>query len=329
MDNITHSLTGALAAKIVETSKQSAEDQKGTHRVLFWLMVLCANLPDADALLNLVGDPFFVINQHRGLTHSLLFAPVLSFFPALLAYRFSSFKNLKALWMTALVGVYLHIFFDVVTTFGTQLFAPLSAERYSLDWMFIIDPIFTGIMALTLFLVKRASRHRKAFALAGGLFVISYLLLEMVSHQVAYYRLKETVREQRIAAQKISALPQPLSIFRWTGLVQTEEAVLQSFFSLFDTAEKQVFAAFPQARDSYVDRALQTHEAVWFMRFARHPWIQSIPQAEGHLVEIRDRQFSSNPELTRALGFAERQPPFVLRFQFSSDGALLSTTFNE
>jgi hypothetical protein len=85
---------------------------------------------------------------------------------------------------------------------------------------------------------------------------------------------------------------------------------------------------FSQASDPFVAQALQTEEARWFMKFARHPWIQSKPTAEGLLVEIRDQQFSFNPELAAALGFAERQPPFVLRFLYSPEGNLLSIAFN-
>ncbi|HXG38099.1 MAG TPA: metal-dependent hydrolase [Bacteroidota bacterium] len=334
MDNITHSLTGALAAKIIETNGQRAEQEQKTHRTLFWLTVICANLPDIDALMNIFGDPFFIIKHHRGLTHSLLFAPVLAFLPAITAYLVTSVKNLKLLWMMALVGIYLHIFFDVITTFGTQLFAPLSAERYSLDWMFIIDPLFTLIVALLLFLGKRASAHQRGFALAGGIFVVSYLLVEMVSHQIAVQRMATVARQQGLAVEKVSALPQPLSIFRWMGLVQTNDAVYRAFFNVFGNPEPSELTKFPQASDPFVEQAMKTEEAAWFMKFARHPWIRSVEQGRHWVVEIHDMQFSFDPELAStvgdAIGIAEvdRRPPFVLRFTYTSEGTLQSVEFN-
>lgn len=335
MDNITHSLAGALATKIVETNRPPAEDEKRTHRVLFWLTVTAANLPDIDSLMNIFGDPFFVIKHHRGITHSLLVAPVLAFLPAIVAYRVSSVKNLKLLWIMALVGVSLHIFFDVITTFGTQLFAPLSAERYSLDWMFIIDPLFTLILAMLLFLGKRSATHKKTYALAGGIFVVSYLLVEMVSHQVALQKVTDAARHRGLTAERISALPQPLSIFRWMGLVQTRDAVYRTFLNVVDDPRELVLAEFPQARDPFVERALRTEEATWFMKFARHPWIQSLPAEGSQRIEFHDMQFSFDPELAstigNAIGIAEidRRPPFVLVFLFSPEGALQSVRFNE
>jgi inner membrane protein len=328
MDNITHSLTGAFAAKVVERTGLPAKNAERAQRVIFWLTVLCANLPDIDSALNISGDPLYVIKYHRGLTHSLLAAPVLAFLPAIVAYLLTSVKQLKLLWMMALLGIYLHIFFDVITTFGTQLFAPFSTERYSLDWMFIIDPLFTFILALVLFLGKKFPGRKNAYILAGGLFVVSYLLVEMVSHQIAVHRVANLARQQGVVAENVSALPQPLNIFRWMGLVQASDAVYQTFFHILDNPETPPMIKFSQASDPFVAQALQTEEARWFMKFARHPWIQSKPTAEGLLVEIRDQQFSFNPELAAALGFAERQPPFVLRFLYSPEGNLLSIAFN-
>ncbi|MCI0707309.1 MAG: metal-dependent hydrolase [Ignavibacteriae bacterium] len=335
MDNITHSLTGALAAKIIETNRHAAQpEQKSMYRTVFWLTVICANLPDIDALFNWAGDPFFVIKHHRSITHSLLFAPVLAFLPALVAYLVTSVKNLKLLWLTALIGVYLHIFFDLITAFGTQLFAPLSAERYSLDWMFIIDPLFTITLIILMFLGKRIKRHSRAFTLAGGVFVVSYLLVEMASHGIAVNRVTQTAKERGIEAERISALAQPLSIFRWMGLVQASDGVYQAHFSIFDNPEPPAFTKSTQASDEFVERALETEEAKWFMKFARHPLIQSRETDKGHIVGMRDMQFSFDPKMTEAIGNAlgvaesERRQPFILVFEFSGEGELLATKFN-
>ena len=327
MDNITHSLTGALAAKIIETSDPESGRTPADQRVLFWLMVVCANLPDIDVILNFSRDQFYSVQHHRGLTHSLLFAPLLSFLPALTVYLFSSFKNLKTLWVTALVGVYLHIFFDLITSFGTKLFAPLSAVRYSLDWMFIIDPLFTLMIALLLFLGRRSKENKQSFTAAAGIFVGSYLVLEFVCHAVAYRTVDKLALEYHLAPQKISALPQPLNLFRWMGLIQTGEGVEQTFFSVFDDGPA-VLRAYPHARDAFTEKALQTKEAAVFFGFARHTWIQSIPEQNGHIVEMRDQQFSFNPELARAFGVTNPRTPFVLRFYYSSAGELDSVKFN-
>jgi len=320
MDNLTHSLTGALAAKIIETAKPTATDEPKQKRQVFWLLVASANFPAIDVVLGFLGDPIFSISHHRGITHSLLFAPALALFPATLFYFWGKLKNFKTLWLLAWIGILVHIFFDVITPFGTQLLAPFSSARYALDWMFIIDPFFTGILALTLLLGKIFKSRRKQFILGGGIFVVCYLSVEMINHHLAYKRMEEAMRREGIIATKISALPQPLSVFRWMGMVQTEQGVVQTFFSLFDDKDALQLKKYENANNEFVERVLQTEEAKWYMTFARHPWIRSEQQGDRHVVELHDLQFSIDKFLLTTIGSAERFTPFILRYSFSLDG---------
>lgn len=328
MDNLTHSLTGALAAKVVEIAKPTAAAEPKQKRQVFWLLVTSVNFPDIDVVLGFLGDPIFSISHHRGITHSLLFAPVLALFPATLFYFWGKPRNFKMLWLLAWIGILIHIFFDVITPFGTQLLAPFSNARYALDWMFIIDPFFTGILAMTLLLGKFFKSRPKQFILGGSFFVVLYLSVEMINHHLAYKRMEEALRREEIAATKISALPQPLSIFLWMGMAQTGQGVMQTFFSLFDDENTLQLTKYENANDEFVARMLQTEEAKWYMTFARHPWIRSEPQGDRHVVELRDLQFSIDQALLNAVGFPERSIPFILRYRFSSDSGRAAIMFN-
>ncbi|MGH7453209.1 MAG: metal-dependent hydrolase [bacterium] len=320
MDNLTHSLTGTLAAKIIETAKPTAAAEPKEKRKVFWLLVASANFPDIDVVLGFLGDPIFSISHHRGITHSLLFAPVLALLPAVLFYFWGKLKNFKTLWLMALIGILIHIFFDVITPLGTQLFAPFSKTKYAWDWMFIIDPFFTGILALTLLLGKVFKSRQKQFILGGSIFVVLYLSVEMINHHLAYKRMEEALRREGITAKKISALPQPLSIFHWMGMAQTEQGVVQTFFSLFDDMSTLQLTKYENASDEFVARVLQTEEAKWYVTFARHPWIRSEQQGDHHVVELHDLQFSIDKFLLTTIGSTERFTPFILRYSFSLDG---------
>jgi inner membrane protein len=328
MDNLTHSLTGALAAKIVEIAKPTAAAEPKQKRQVFWLLVTSANFPDIDVVLGFLGDPIFSISHHRGITHSLLFAPVLALFPAALFYFWRKLKKFKMLWLLAWIGILVHIFFDVITPFGTQLLAPFSSARYALDWMFIIDPFFTGILALTLLLGKFFKSRPRQFILGGSFFVMLYLSVEMINHHLAYKRMEEAMRREGITTTKISALPQPLSSFRWMSMAQTEHGVVQTFFSLFDGKSALQLTKYESDNDEFVARVLQTEEAKWYVTFARHPWIHSEPQGDRHVVELRDLQFSIDEFLLTTIGTAERFTPFVLRYRFSLDGRETEIAFD-
>lgn len=328
MDSITHSLTGALAAKIIETQTTLIEHQPRVHRTIFWLLVLSANLPDIDVALGFIGDRFLSIRHHRGITHSVLFAPVLAILPAILFYTLGKWKNFPLLWLIALLGILLHIFFDLITAFGTRIFLPLSSARYSLDWMFIIDPTFTVVLVVMLLLGKLFSKRKRIFILLGGLFVLLYISAEAISHGVAYQRVEEFVKQKEIKATKVSVLPQPLSIFRWMGLVQTEDGVLQTFFSVLENPDTLSFKEYPNAEDEFVTKALQTDIVGWYMTFARHPWVQSVREGDRHHVEFLDLKFSIDEAILRTVGFTERSIPFVLRLTYAPGGELLETSLD-
>jgi inner membrane protein len=328
VDNITHSLTGALAAKMIEKQGLAEADQRKLRRVFFWLLVVCANLPDIDVLFSLFGGRLFSLQHHRGITHSFFFAPVFASLPATVFYVVGKLRNFKLLWLTAFLGLVIHIFFDLVTPFGTEIFLPFSATRYSLDWMFIIDPIFTALLGLPLLFGKIFQRKRKVIALGGGLLVVLYLSMEMISHTSAYNRMERELHDRNIAAMKISALPQPLSIFRWMGLAQTEDGVAQTFFSVLGGSDSLSFAKYENPKDEFVLKALGTDTGKWYTAFARHPWIRSFQEENHHVVEFRDLQFSIDKALLSSVGFHERSLPFALRFQFSSDGEISETTLD-
>lgn len=328
MDNITHSLTGALAAKVIERQGVPEADQRRQRRALFWLLVLCVNLPDIDVLFSVFGGRLFSLQHHRGITHSFVFAPLFALLPATLFYTFGKLRDFKVVWLAAFLGIVVHIFFDLVTPFGTEIFFPLSTTRYSLDWMFIVDPIFTALLGLPLLFGKIFQRRRKVIVLGGTGLVLLYLSLEMINHSAALQQVEDVLHEKGVTATKVSVLPQPLSIFRWMGLVQTKSGVMQTFFSVFGDADSLAFTTYENPTDEFVLKALQTETGKWYTTFARHPWIRSFKEGNHNVVEFRDLQFSIDRALLSSVGFHERSLPFVLRFEFSLDGQLSETTFD-
>jgi len=327
MDNLTHSLTGALAAKLIETTLPALAEEP---RKKFWLLVSGVNIPDIDVVLGLLGDPIFAIHHHRGLTHSLLFAPVFALLPAMIFFKLGKLKNFKTLWVYGLLGILLHIFFDLITPFGTQLFAPFSTARFSLDLMFIIDPFFTGILGLTLLFGKIFKLQRRSFLFGGIFFVGLYLLLEVVNHHRAYQRIEAALQRNNIAAAKISAFPQPLSIFRWMGLAQTPDGVTQTFLSLLNDEKELPVTNYENANDEFVAQALRAPETKWYLTFARHPWIISERRGERQVVEMHDLQFHLDKRLLQTMGIPipERRSPFVFRYVFPADGESPQIIFN-
>ena len=140
MDTVTHGLTGWLVARALP------DKWKGEHPAIATAVVALGSvLPDADNAASLLGSELY-LRVHRGLSHSLLGISVSSLVLALLFARFGKWKDPKRLFLLALVGQLSHVVLDLLNAYGTQVFQPFSDARLSLDLLFVVDLVFTGIV---------------------------------------------------------------------------------------------------------------------------------------------------------------------------------------
>jgi inner membrane protein len=139
MDNITHSLIGLAAGESVAriTKKQ---------RVPIWIASAAANnLPDLDVLITsfiFKGNANYLLH-HRGHTHTLLLAPLLSLFLAFLIFIvWRSKKDFpwKEVLLVTFLGPFLHLFADYWNSYGVHPFWPWNNEWLYGDMVFIVEP---------------------------------------------------------------------------------------------------------------------------------------------------------------------------------------------
>ena len=159
-DNITHGLAAALLAQAGLRQRYGA--------LATVALVVGAELPDLDSLFKL-GGPVADFVHHRGITHSLFGGVGLALLgAALLRSVWHSHPYWRVTWLVYL-GVLLHIWMDYVTSYGTQIFLPFDAGRYTSDTVFIIDLCYSGIMITALLLVRMVRRQRQVRYQAAGL----------------------------------------------------------------------------------------------------------------------------------------------------------------
>jgi inner membrane protein len=180
MDTITHALSGALAARLVAPGKNAAV----TTADCMVLGAAAAAFPDTDVVLSYLS-PLAYLYHHRGVTHSVLMLPLWTF---LLAAIWSFVRRNRAGFaiyaLIAAIGLGVHILGDLITSFGTMIFAPFSAARLEWGTTFIIDLWFTGIIlaGLALSAWYRASRVP---ALIGLAVLCGYVGLQWIEKQRA------------------------------------------------------------------------------------------------------------------------------------------------
>jgi len=151
-DNLTHGLAGALLA---QTGLQQRYGRAATVA-----LVVGTELPDLDSLFALGGSVLSFVH-HRGMTHSLLGGAGLALLGALLLWRLFRAHPYWRLVLLIYLGVVLHIGMDVLTPYGTQVFWPFTARRYTADALFILDYFYTGLMVVALLLIRMVCQQRQ------------------------------------------------------------------------------------------------------------------------------------------------------------------------
>lgn len=229
MDTLTHALSGALLARATEPKSPRAGQLP--RRTRMWVGFWAAAFPDSDFVLRLI-DPLTYLTAHRGITHSVIILPlwalVLAFFFVVLArgkYTWRAFAGVCAL------GIGVHIAGDVITAFGTMVFAPFSGLRVSLPTTFIIDPYFTAIIVMGLIVSVIWKQTRLPAVLGLGVLAV-YVGFQGILHQRAVTAGEAYVQDRKLRNARVQAIPQPFSPFNWMVVVQQNDVYHMAYVNL-------------------------------------------------------------------------------------------------
>jgi len=220
MDTISHGIAGSVLGR-------SLADRPGA-RAAFLVGAIAAMVPDLDFLF--LSTRLDYLRDHRSWTHSFLVLPFLALGLALLAKLFLRTARVATLWIFAAVGIASHILFDWITSFGIMFWTPVSRTRYALDWIFILDPYFTGIGLATLVLALVYRDRGRRIAATGSALLVLYVGFCAVQHARALATW--TRLDVPPAGARVAVIPQFLSPFRWMGISERADAVDLAFFDI-------------------------------------------------------------------------------------------------
>lgn len=215
MDTLTHATSGALVGAAFATVHPE-------HAVALTLLgVAAGSLPDLDFLAEFKGKEA-AWKLHRILLHGIVPSSLLAVVLVMLAGWLLplDWALLAAVVYSALA---LHLFLDVLTSFGTCLFYPFSKYRVTLKSHFIVDPFILGLCVWGL----ADDKPIAALVLMGGYVMLSWMLKAVASHSVMK-RVPEGVRYSSITLE-----PALFSPFRWLVILKTEEGYLFASLDLF------------------------------------------------------------------------------------------------
>lgn len=265
MDSLTQAVLGAAVG-------EAAGGRRFGRRAALWGAV-AGTLPDLDILAYPFLDPAGELRFHRGITHALVFAPVVAPLAAAALTRwyrtrgrpaFASARGWALVWFWALLT---HPLLDLFTVYGTQLFRPFSDYPAALSSVFIIDPLYT-LPLLVALAVALVWRRRRAAVWTGLALSTVYLGWSLVAQGLAREAVERSLAAQGVRAEQLLVTPAPLTTLLWTATVDTGDGFLVGSRSLFDGERPVRFAEVPAHAERLAPfegtRALETLR--WFSR---------------------------------------------------------------
>ena len=180
MDNITHTLIGALVGETVARTTQS--DPAGLpsevrRNMLVATAAIGSNLPDIDVLYSFIGAKVNYLLHHRGHTHTivgalLLGAAAFAIARWLLTRRGSAVSSRDLTWLAGVLAFtpLLHVGMDFTNNYGVHPFWPLSNRWFYGDTIFIAEPLLWAACApLVLTFRSKLARLIVELVLATGI----------------------------------------------------------------------------------------------------------------------------------------------------------------
>jgi len=203
MDSLTQIALGAVIAE--------AGFRKSLGRRALFFGAFCGCFPDLDVFVHSMLS-WDGLQSHRGLSHSLLFLPLITPLLSELGYRMrQKDKGSRLQWMhLTFWALITHPLLDSCTTYGTQLLYPLSTKRFSTDAISIIDLLYTIPLLISLgWALRRAVSRRNSRYFAGLALFLStgYLGLCHLISAMAIPRAMTQFTEQGFEVEAVRASP--------------------------------------------------------------------------------------------------------------------------
>lgn len=317
MEPVTHFLTGACLGR-------SGFNRKTAYATL--AMVLAAEAPDVDILWGFQG-PVTELQRHRGITHTLIFAPVMALAVTAFIWLLDRLRKTPPpipirwvwIWLCALIADLSHLPLDFSNNYGLRPFLPFSYQWHAWSIVFIFDPWIFSALLLALVIPSllglvdreigiRKQRFRgRGWAIAALVFVLGWWGLRSYEHNRAI-DLVENGEYTREPLLRVAAEPTMWSPFTWRVLMETpnvyQRAEVDTLTGQVTTNGYSDVIYKPKATPA-VTAAERSYLGQVYLDWSNWPLVEDrgavqapggfVPDANWHTVEFQDLRFGYTP----------------------------------
>jgi inner membrane protein len=300
MDSLTQAVLGAGVAEVTLGRKL------GNKALLTGAVI--GTIPDLDVLFTGFYSEADGLLVHRGFSHSLVFALLLSPLLALLLGRIfrKTQVSFRKWWLMAFLVLVTHPVLDMLTGYGTGFFEPLSGARIEINSIAIIDVFYT-LPFLTILIVLMFYGRDTVVRRKLGIWAISvtsaYLLLTLVHKPLIHQQFRQSLESQELDYHRLRTSPMPLTNFLWMGIAESEAGYYMGLYSIFDRKNTIAFQYIPR-NEHLISDYMENHSLRQLKRFSKGYY--SVSRSGSDSLIFNDLRFGR-------MGF-DRDDPFVFSF---------------
>jgi len=233
MDSLTQIVLGAAVGEAIAGRKLG-------NKAMLW-GAIAGTIPDLDILFNPWLDMVERLSFHRSITHSFLFAVVVSPILGYGLWRYYRKETATYLHWTLLIFLAFttHAILDSFTTWGTQLFWPFSNTGIAFYNISVIDPFYTLPFLVCVIAASRYNRNSNTRSVLNylGLAISScYILFTFYAKTVANQAFERNLKEQAITYKSFISKPTPFNAILWSVTAETDTGFYTGFYSLQDNS---------------------------------------------------------------------------------------------
>lgn len=276
--------------------------------------------PDIDIFFTYLG-PEATLVYRRAITHSIFFVPILA--AVLWILGKSLFEHLKARNSYAIIlGLCgLHLVFDLVNSYGTQILYPLSDHRFAWDLIFIVDPFWMMSLLSASVLGCLPGQPRRWIGKIGLSVCLFYPLLCFGAREW----MQSKVASQSVVTERLSLLPDAFSPWYWKiiGEQGTQYKVWGQSFGGVETPQQSFEKISIETQAEWQSKIPFFKTYFWFNRYPARVERTSFTPGERSLRVLDLRFLSIHPWLADSRGGDE--PPFFVDVFFDESGPIKAT----
>lgn len=306
MDNLTHTMAGALLAEC---------GLKHRSRLAYPALLIGANLPDVDAFTYVVTDSLTALWFRRGWTHGVLAMVVWPFVLALLLTAWDRARRGKgddgdgsagrrgeflALAGVSAIGIVSHPLLDLVNNYGVRLLMPFSQRWFYGDAIFIVDPWILTVMVSAVIWSRRRARAGTITtrpARVALVALVAYIAgMTYISRATARAVAREAGLSTPVSPRVLMMSPEPVRVTTRIGLLDTGAAYerWRAEWRPWGTrVQREEWPVEKGDGDPRVARARETGDGARFLAWSRFPYFVCGVDGDPNQVHMGDARYTS------------------------------------